>query len=57
MVIVGGISQLSAPTSGHFLKLAKRFTNVKTVQLDESVRQKNKDLASGVKLLNAFDLQ
>lgn len=57
MVIVGGISQLSAPTSGHFLKLAKRFTNVKTVQLDESVRQKNKELALGVKLLNAFDLQ
>ncbi|MBX9839077.1 MAG: AAA family ATPase, partial [Silvanigrellaceae bacterium] len=57
MIIVGGISQLSAPSSGHFLKFVSRYTNIKTVRLDESVRQKNRDLAQGVKYLNAFDLQ
>nr|BFD33482.1 hypothetical protein GTC16762_31010 [Pigmentibacter ruber] len=57
MIIVGGISQLSAPSSGHFLKFVSRYTNIKTVRLDESVRQKNRNLAQGVKYLNAFDLQ
>ncbi|BBH54724.1 MobF family relaxase [Fluviispira sanaruensis] len=57
MIIVGGISQLSAPSAGHFLKFVSRYTNIKTVRLDESVRQKNRDLAQGVKYLNAFDLQ
>ncbi|MBX9837526.1 MAG: relaxase domain-containing protein [Silvanigrellaceae bacterium] len=57
MIIVGGISQLSAPSSGHFLKFVCRYTNIKKLKLNESVRQKNKDLALGVQYLNSFDLQ
>ncbi len=52
LIIVGDNRQLSSPTAGHFLKLVTNYTNIKKVELNKSLRQKDENLAKGVEVLN-----
>jgi DNA primase catalytic core len=54
LIIVGDNRQLSSPTAGHFLKLTTNHTNLKRVELNKSMRQKDENLAKGVEILNSM---